>query len=66
MALMATPINLRSKIPITRRDRMSVSYSNAHDDGCIRVRSGIDLPTLEVLATSVPGIRRRRLGIVHQ
>ena len=63
---MATPINLRSKIPITRRDRMSVSYSNAHDDGCIRVRSGIDLPTLEVLATPVPGIRRRRLGIGHQ
>ena len=48
------------------RGRMSLSYSSVHDDGSIRVRASIDLPAREVLATFVPRIWMRCLGIVHQ
>jgi hypothetical protein len=63
MTFMAAPSNLRSRIPMNRRGRMSVSYSSVHDEGSIHIRSGSNLPPHEVLATFIFGIQRLRLGI---
>jgi hypothetical protein len=39
--------------------RIPVSYPSVHEDGSIRIRSGIYLSPREVIATFVPGIRRQ-------
>jgi hypothetical protein len=63
MTLMAAASNLRSRIPMNRRGRMSVSYSSVDNDGSIYIRYGSNLPPRKGLATFILGIQRLRLGI---
>jgi len=63
MTLMVAPSNLRSRIPMNWRGRMSVSYSTVDDDGSIHIRPGSNLPPRKGLATFILGIQRLRLGI---
>jgi hypothetical protein len=48
MALMAAPNNLRSRIPMNLRGRMSVSYSKIHESPAAAVRHVLLLPGLGI------------------